>query len=236
MRRRCRRSLLRAPGRRDMVSCAFSKHYPPENYVIWAISDSLKLMAGWVLRWLSAVRTRLRQRLDEGNTGLTASLNAMVRTLRRRILRHELAQCPHRRDMSNPCQVKYVVKAPQALRRIPAGHSDPLWNPVWYPCRKTNHKGSSDQEPKSVIAHNGDLYENPSDLVDCRCGDRHLSQSSRGSNTKLASDVIAARHRRSRAGRMGGTSRKAGGEPFESGFLGNPTGRPKSAVTGNRLS
>jgi hypothetical protein len=23
-------------------------------------------------------------------------------------LRHELARCPHRRDMSNPCQVKYV--------------------------------------------------------------------------------------------------------------------------------
>jgi hypothetical protein len=23
-------------------------------------------------------------------------------------LRHELVQCPHRRDMSNPCQVKYV--------------------------------------------------------------------------------------------------------------------------------
>jgi phytoene/squalene synthetase len=23
-------------------------------------------------------------------------------------LRHESAQCPHRRDMSNPCQVKYV--------------------------------------------------------------------------------------------------------------------------------
>jgi hypothetical protein len=23
-------------------------------------------------------------------------------------LRHELAQCPHRRDMSNPCQVRYV--------------------------------------------------------------------------------------------------------------------------------
>jgi hypothetical protein len=23
-------------------------------------------------------------------------------------LRHELAQCPHRGDMSNPCQVKYV--------------------------------------------------------------------------------------------------------------------------------
>jgi hypothetical protein len=27
--------------------CAFSKHYAPENYVIGAISDSLKLMAGW---------------------------------------------------------------------------------------------------------------------------------------------------------------------------------------------
>jgi hypothetical protein len=23
-------------------------------------------------------------------------------------LRHELAQCPHRRNMSNPCQVEYV--------------------------------------------------------------------------------------------------------------------------------
>jgi hypothetical protein len=23
-------------------------------------------------------------------------------------LRHELAQCPHRRDMSDPCQVEYV--------------------------------------------------------------------------------------------------------------------------------
>jgi hypothetical protein len=46
------------------MSCAYSKHYPPENYVIGALSDSLKLMAGWVLRWLSAVRTRLRQRLD----------------------------------------------------------------------------------------------------------------------------------------------------------------------------
>jgi hypothetical protein len=23
-------------------------------------------------------------------------------------LRHELAQCPHRRDMSNPCEVEYV--------------------------------------------------------------------------------------------------------------------------------
>jgi hypothetical protein len=26
-------------------------------------------------------------------------------------LRHELAQCPHRRDMSNPCQVKYASAA-----------------------------------------------------------------------------------------------------------------------------
>jgi len=50
------------PSRQD--SCAFSKHYPPENYVIGAISDSLKLMAGWVLRWLFAVRTRFHQRLD----------------------------------------------------------------------------------------------------------------------------------------------------------------------------
>jgi hypothetical protein len=45
-------------------TCASSKHYPPENYVIGPISDSLELMAGWVLQWLSAVRMRLRQRLD----------------------------------------------------------------------------------------------------------------------------------------------------------------------------
>jgi hypothetical protein len=32
----------------------------------------------------------------------------------------------------------------------------------WYVREKTKHKGS-DQEPKSVVAHNGDLYENPSD-------------------------------------------------------------------------
>jgi hypothetical protein len=44
--------------------CAFSKHYPPENCVIGALSDSLKLTVGWVLRWFSAVRTQLRQRLD----------------------------------------------------------------------------------------------------------------------------------------------------------------------------
>ena len=48
--------------RRD--TCAFSKHYPPENYVIGALSDNLELMAGWGLRWLSAVRTRLGRRLD----------------------------------------------------------------------------------------------------------------------------------------------------------------------------
>jgi hypothetical protein len=51
-------------ARAPQSACAFSKHYPPENYVIGALSDSLQLMAGWVLRWLSAVRTRLRQRLD----------------------------------------------------------------------------------------------------------------------------------------------------------------------------
>ena len=45
-------------------ACAFPKHYPPENYVIEALSDSLELMAGSVLRWLSAMRTRLGQRLD----------------------------------------------------------------------------------------------------------------------------------------------------------------------------
>jgi hypothetical protein len=38
--------------------------YHPENYVIGAISDSLTVMAGWVLRRLSAVRTRLHQRVD----------------------------------------------------------------------------------------------------------------------------------------------------------------------------
>src|ERR1700757_2746807 len=44
--------------------CAFSKHYPPENCVLGALSDSLKLTVGCVLRWFSAVRTQLRQRLD----------------------------------------------------------------------------------------------------------------------------------------------------------------------------
>jgi hypothetical protein len=44
--------------------CAFSKHYPAENYVIGALSDSLDLMVRWVLRWLSGVRTRLRKRRD----------------------------------------------------------------------------------------------------------------------------------------------------------------------------
>jgi hypothetical protein len=54
----------RTPIASAVDPCAFSKHYPPENYVIGAISDSPKLMAGWVLQWLSTVRTRLRQRLD----------------------------------------------------------------------------------------------------------------------------------------------------------------------------
>jgi putative transposase len=49
-----------------MKNCtrAFSKHYLHDNCVIRAISGSLKLMAGWVLGWLSTVRTRLRQLLD----------------------------------------------------------------------------------------------------------------------------------------------------------------------------
>ena len=44
--------------------CAFSKSYPPQNYVIRALSDSLKPMTGWVLQRLSAVRMGLRQRRD----------------------------------------------------------------------------------------------------------------------------------------------------------------------------
>jgi hypothetical protein len=55
-----RHKLLPLPAAKG--TCAFSKHYPPENYVIGALSDSLDLMAGWVLRWLSGVRTWLRQR------------------------------------------------------------------------------------------------------------------------------------------------------------------------------
>ena len=45
-------------------SCAFSKRYPPQNYVIRALSDSLKPMTGWVLQRLSAVRMGFRQRRD----------------------------------------------------------------------------------------------------------------------------------------------------------------------------
>jgi hypothetical protein len=44
-------------------ACAFSKHYPPENYVIGHCRKP-RAMTGWVLRWLSAVRTRLSHRLD----------------------------------------------------------------------------------------------------------------------------------------------------------------------------
>jgi hypothetical protein len=46
------------------VGCAFSKRYPPANFAVRTLSDSLKAMTGWVLRWLSAVRTRFRQRRD----------------------------------------------------------------------------------------------------------------------------------------------------------------------------
>jgi Homeodomain-like domain len=44
--------------------CAFSKRYPLENFAVRALSDSLMAMMGWVLRWLSAVRTRFRRRRD----------------------------------------------------------------------------------------------------------------------------------------------------------------------------
>ena len=44
--------------------CAFSKHYPPENYVIGHYGIALSSWRPGSLRWLSAVRTRLRQRLD----------------------------------------------------------------------------------------------------------------------------------------------------------------------------
>jgi hypothetical protein len=43
---------------------AFSKPYPLENYVIPGLSDIVKFMTGWVLRWLSATWTRLGQRRD----------------------------------------------------------------------------------------------------------------------------------------------------------------------------
>jgi hypothetical protein len=71
--------LFPGPRRRERLSCAYSKHYPPENYVIGALSDSLKLMAGWVLRWLSAVRTRLRRRLDVLHPGPSAARHSRPR-------------------------------------------------------------------------------------------------------------------------------------------------------------
>jgi hypothetical protein len=47
------------------TSClSSSKRYPPENFAVRALSDSLKAMMGWVLRWLSAVRTRFCRRCD----------------------------------------------------------------------------------------------------------------------------------------------------------------------------
>ena len=33
-------------------------------------------------------------------------------------LRHELAQCPHRRDMSSPCQVEYVDRLADLRSRL----------------------------------------------------------------------------------------------------------------------
>src|SRR5215470_14858631 len=47
-----------------IVTCPFSKHYPPEKLCRWAVSDSLKFMTAWRLQWLSGVRERLRQRRD----------------------------------------------------------------------------------------------------------------------------------------------------------------------------
>jgi hypothetical protein len=38
-----------------------------------------------------------------------AGLSNMVRTLRCPDLRHELAQCPHRRDMSNPVRSSTLI-------------------------------------------------------------------------------------------------------------------------------
>src|SRR6202007_2275451 len=49
---------------RRIASCAFSKRYPPENFAVPALSDSLKAMMGWVLRWASGVRTRFRRRRE----------------------------------------------------------------------------------------------------------------------------------------------------------------------------
>jgi hypothetical protein len=45
---------------------------------------------------------------------------------------------------------------------VPLPGSDPLGSTEWYVRQKTNHE-SSDHEPISVIAYDGDLYENPSD-------------------------------------------------------------------------
>jgi hypothetical protein len=56
-------SFIAAFARSGMTAHS-QKHDPPENYVIGALSESVKLMAGLVLQWFSAVRTRLRWPLD----------------------------------------------------------------------------------------------------------------------------------------------------------------------------
>jgi hypothetical protein len=49
-----------------------------------------------------------------------------------------------------------------AVERASGGSADPYGNMRWYGREKTKHKGKY-HEPKSVIAHNRDLYENRSD-------------------------------------------------------------------------
>jgi hypothetical protein len=51
---------------------------------------------------------------------------------------------------------------PAATALVHVDHSDPYGGPVWYLHQKTNDIGSDD-EPKSVIAHKGDFYENSND-------------------------------------------------------------------------
>jgi len=54
-------------------------------------------------RWCASCATSAA---DEGNTGLTGLLEQYGPDIAMPDLHHELAQCPHRGDMSNPCQVK----------------------------------------------------------------------------------------------------------------------------------
>jgi hypothetical protein len=75
---------------------------------------------------------------------------------------------------------------PLGLRSL-TGHSDPLGNIVWYHHHQTNHKGS-DHEPKSEIAHNGDIYENPSDR-EPRCKERDQSSPNQLVEKPITNDI-----------------------------------------------